>query len=109
DSAGVFSFPEAYAGQYIVRVTRPGYAERRIPVELQRGERREVAVVLVPSFKPAMARDSAALLDLGSRMAFGFRQERMSGMDLEKHGDVQLCQINEIVNVIGSDPTMIVN
>jgi hypothetical protein len=46
DSMGRFAFPDADNGVYMVRVTFPGYSERRFSVELKRGEGRELGVLL---------------------------------------------------------------
>jgi hypothetical protein len=55
DSLGRFAFPNADRGAYLVRVTFPGYYERRMTLELTRGEGRELAVVLSPGSRAGAA------------------------------------------------------
>ena len=75
DSAGRFAVPEATGGTYMVRVSKPGYAERHLVLDLPKGAGRELSFRLANAgrtrFAPGMAN---AYWDLDRRLAFEFRQ-----------------------------------
>jgi hypothetical protein len=110
DSAGAFAFPRADRGAYLVRVTFPGYKERRLTLELERGQGRELAVRLVPGFETAFHGDESALKDLRLRLSMGFKRERFTAADLALHvarqGKGGLCSVP--MNA-GGDPVIVVN
>jgi hypothetical protein len=106
DSSGRFSFPTADRGVYLVRITYPGYGERRISVELKRGEGRELTTVLTPSSVLPFRGDEWALKDLRLRLAMGMRRERMTADELKRFGSTPVC---EIPLEGGGAPVIIVN
>jgi hypothetical protein len=93
DSLGRFAFPAADRGVYMVRFTFPGYRERRLTVELKRGEGRELAIQLMPSLDPPFRGDEWALKDLRLRLAMGLRRERFTAAQLERYGSGSLCTV----------------
>jgi hypothetical protein len=101
DSMGRFAFPEADHGLYMVRVTYPGYSERRFSVELKRGEGRELGVLLTRATEIRSAVEEGALDDLGHRLAGSLARERMTTKDLERHGSGGLCDIAQIRSEVG--------
>jgi len=101
DSMGRFAFPEADHGVYMVRVTYPGYSERRFAVELKRGEGRELGVLLTRAAQPRSAIEEGALQDLGSRLTAGLSRERMTTKDLARHSSGGLCDIPQIQSEAG--------
>lgn len=106
DSLGRFSFPKAENGTYLVRITYPGYRERRLTVQLKRGEGRELAVRLTPGFESTVPGMEGAFQDLRLRLAMGLRRERMAGPEIARFGSTQLCHVP--MNAGGS-PVIIVN
>ena len=101
DSMGRFAFPAANHGVYMVRVTYPGYSERRFTVELTRGQGRELGVMLTPARQPPSRIEAAAVEDLGHRLATGLARERMTTKDLRRHGTGGLCDIPQIRSEVG--------
>jgi len=101
DSAGRFSFPNLPGGKYMVRVTFPGYAERRFLVELKRDEGKELAVLLVPYRGVSSRADDIALAELGKRLATGLERERMAVPQLERYSSMPLCDVPRIRAEIG--------
>jgi hypothetical protein len=101
DSAGHFAFPDLRAGQYMVRVTFPGYAERRFLVELKKGEGKELAVLLVPYRQVPSRADDIALDELGKRLATGLERERMSVAQMQRYESMPLCDVPRIRAEIG--------
>jgi hypothetical protein len=91
DSLGRFAFPAADRGVYMVRVTYPGYRERRFTVELERGEGRELAVQLMPSSEIPSRGDEWVLKDLRLRLAMGMSWERRTAASLQGVGSLPLC------------------
>jgi hypothetical protein len=106
DSLGRFAFPAADRGVYMVRVTFPGYRERRLTVELKRGEGREIAVQLMPSLETPFRGDEWALKDLRLRLAMGLRHERLTAAQLQRYGSGELCNVGMQT---GPVPFIIVN
>jgi hypothetical protein len=101
DSMGRFALPAADHGIYMVRVTYPGYSERRFTVELQRGEGRELGVMLTRAAQLPSAIEEGALEDLGHRLTAGLSRERMTAKELVRHGSGGLCDIPRIKAEVG--------
>jgi Carboxypeptidase regulatory-like domain len=108
DSMGRFTFPNVDRGEYLVRVTLPGYTERRIAVELKRGEGRELAVLLAPSSANAPPGEALALQELGQRLSYGLRRERLAATDLAR-GIAYVCDLPQIKSEVDPEITLIVN
>lgn len=106
DSTGRFAFPEASGGQYMVRVTFPGYAERRFMIELRRGEGRELGVLLAPFPGASSLADEVALADLGKRLATGLARERLTPAQLERYGSLPLCDLPRLKSELGSNKSV---
>jgi carboxypeptidase family protein len=102
DSMGRFAFPGLRDGQYMVRVTFPGYTERRFLVELKHGEGSELAVLLAPYNGHAPA-DDGALADLGKRLAVGLERERLTATELVRYSALPLCDLPRIRAEIGRE------
>jgi hypothetical protein len=112
DSLGGFAFPAADRGVYLLRITHPGYAERRFSLELSPGEGRQVVAVLTPSRRPASRADDLAFESLHKRLAFGRRRERMAPSELERYGAQGLCDIPRVAAELGrseASTTVILN
>jgi len=112
DSLGGFAFPAADRGVYLLRITHPGHAERRLTVELRPGEGRQVIVVLTPSRTVASRADDQAFEALHSRLAFGLHRERMVPSELERYGGQGLCDLPKVAAEVGrsgSTTTLILN
>jgi hypothetical protein len=109
DSMGRFAFPYAEKGVYMVRITYPGYTERRFTVELRPGEGRELGVLLTRSSDPISHIEEAALQDLGHRLATGLSRERMTAKELARHGTGALCDIPKIRAEVGRSPDALTN
>jgi hypothetical protein len=101
DSAGRFSFPKADRGQYLVRVTLAGYAERRFLVELKKGEGRELAMRLSPSSERISRSAEEAVKALGLRLAVNLARERMGGLELARYESTGICDVNRITSQLG--------
>ncbi|MGQ0702309.1 MAG: carboxypeptidase-like regulatory domain-containing protein [Gemmatimonadales bacterium] len=104
DSAGRFAFPAADQGLYLVRVTLAGYAERRLFVELRKGEGKELAVRIVPSMRSLTRADEVAAIDLGRRLAVNLPRERLAANDLKRYGSLGMCDVNRITEQVGRGP-----
>jgi len=109
DSMGRFAFPAADRGAYMVRVTFSGYTERRILVELKKGEGRELAVMLTPSSRQSAAAEESAIQELGLRFAMGLARERLSGQELSRYESGGLCDIPRLRSEVGKQTTLILN
>lgn len=101
DAKGAFRFPRASGGQYMIRFTIPGYAERRMLIELESGEGRELAVRLVHSTSVPFRGDEWALKDLSLRLSIGLERERLSATELVRYTSVSLCDVPRIFEQIG--------
>lgn len=101
DSMGRFAFPEADHGLYMVRVTYPGYTERRFTVELKKGEGRELAVMMTRASEIHSPVEEGALEDLGHRLTAGLSRDRMTAQDLQRTGTAGLCDIGRIRSEVG--------
>jgi hypothetical protein len=101
DSAGRFAVPTAGGGTYVVRVTFPGYAERRILVELEKRGGRELGIHLAPSRRVASRADDHALQDLRIRLGVGLERERLTETQLTRYASVALCDVPQIQEAIG--------
>jgi len=109
DSMGRFGFPEADRGPYMVRVTMPGYAERLFLVELERGEGRELSVMLTPG-RPAGNRAEWAMTALEETLVWGEPRLRLTRSELARYGTLSLCDLPRIAQLDGRrDLTVILN
>ena len=106
DSLGHFAFPVSLGGQYVVRVTFPGYTERRFMVELKNGAGRELGVLLAPYRERPSQADDIALEEVGKRLAAGLKRERLSSPELERYSAMPLCEVPRIRAEIGRDLTV---
>ncbi len=112
DSLGGFAFSAADRGVYLLRITHPGYGERRFSLELKPGEGRQVIAVLSPSRQLASRADDQAFEALHSRLAFGLHRDRMPQSELERYGTQGLCDIPQVAAEVGrsgSTTTVILN
>ncbi len=107
DSTGHFAFPDLPGGKYMVRVTFPGYAERRFLVELKKGEGKELAVLLVPYRELPSRADDIALDELGKRLATGLDRERLTVQQVERYKSQPLCDVPRIRAEIGRTDTIL--
>lgn len=101
DSLGRFAFPRATRGQYVVRVTRPGYVERRMMLEVAGG--REVTVHLLPGFSMHSREAERAAQDLSQRLTLNLNRERIGPSDLARHGEARLCDVPKARITISDD------
>lgn len=101
DSLGAFAFPAADRGAYLVRMTYPGFGERRFPVELNPGEGRQIVAVLSPSRVSATREDDQVFDDLRRRLAFGLRRNFLTPDELTRYGSQGLCEIPRIYAMVG--------
>jgi carboxypeptidase family protein len=101
DSLGAFAFSAADRGAYLVRMTYPGFGERRFPVELNPGEGRQIVAVLSPSTVSASREDDQVFEDLRRRLAFGLRRNFLTPDDLSRYGSQGLCEIPRIFAMVG--------
>lgn len=112
DSLGGFAFPTADRGPYVIRVTHPGYEERRFSVELQPGEGRQIVAVLAPSRGISSRADDRAFESLGKRLVFGLRRDRLMPSELDRYGSLGLCNVPQVLAHVGhsgSTTTVILN
>lgn len=108
DSLGRFRFPNASGGTYIVRVQKPGYAERRLQVELPNGRGVELAFRLSSELRPRFAPgEDDALWNLGRRLVFELKRSRMTTGDLARYGSTPLCEVPR-ARALGGDPTTVI-
>lgn len=101
DSSGRFAFQGLRQGSYLVWVTHPGYAERRISVMLARNEGRELAISLLPSTRVVSRGNIEAMEDLSKRLSFGLPNQRVTREDLQKRGENNLCDLPQVRPVVG--------
>lgn len=110
DSLGSFAFPKLSDGTYMLRVSKPGFTERRISVELRSGKGKEFTFLLAPEPHPRFAPgEGAALFDLGRRLALGFRRERMVATELERYGSLSVCDVPRVRSLIGTGQIGVLN
>ena len=110
DTSGRFAFPEIGKGVFVVRVTHPGYTERRFLVELSADEGRELAILLTPAPWEASAIDELAIEALGRRLSWGRARERVTGRELAAIGSGALCSLEARVRAdTGPQTTLILN
>lgn len=107
DSSGRFAFAILEQGAYLVRVTLPGYSERRITVALARNQGRELAISLLPSRVVASRLDVGALEDLGKRLTYGMRMDRVMREDLALRGPVNVCDLPQLRSTVGGPNNLI--
>lgn len=109
DSSGRFAFQGLRQGSYLVWVTHPGYAERRISVMLARNEGREMAIALLPSTRVVSRGNIGAMEDLTRRLSLGLPKERVTREDLQKRGENNLCDLPQLRPVVGTgNPTIVI-
>lgn len=101
DSLGRFAFPRATRGSYFVRVTQPGFIERRLMLEVDGGK--ELTVTLLPGFTMQSRAAERAAADLSQRLILNLNRERMGAADLAIHGDARLCDMPKARIVISDD------
>jgi len=109
DSLGRFAFADARNGIYLVRVTRSGFGERRIMVDLYPGDSREVTALLAPGLTGGSRFETAALEDLDRRLALGLRRSFLTRDELQRYGSMSLCDVPRVRTTAGDLPTVIVN
>jgi hypothetical protein len=112
DGQGGFAFPAADRGVYLMRVTFPGYAERRLSLELKPGEGRQVVAVLTPARDRVSRADDQAFEGLRQRLAFNLNRERMPPSELGRYGSQGLCELPRVAAEVGrgaSTTTVILN
>jgi hypothetical protein len=107
DSGGRFAFATLEQGAYLVRVTLPGFSERRITVALARNQGRELAISLLPSRVVASRLDVGALEDLGKRLTYGMRMDRVMREDLALRGPINVCDLPQLRSTVGGPNNMI--
>lgn len=112
DSLGRFSFPELKGGDYPVMVSLPGFTTRRFFVSIPHGKGKEVSVFLTrsPGFRESRL-VAQAYEDLGSRLAFTLRKDRLGEDDLARLSNISLCDIARLRNEVRGHPliSVIVN
>lgn len=104
DAAGEFDFPLA-VGANLLRITHPGYRERRFSITIPEGGGQEVLVHLAgDDGRGRVSGDGelAALRDLRSRLAWGNRRDVMTRDDLARFGDLSICDM-PILNTVARD------
>jgi hypothetical protein len=113
DSAGRFAFPAANRGVYLVRITRAGYRERLLTVELEPGKGQEFFVRLMQGRHQESRMTTVALQDLQRRLVWGLRREFLTAQDLRRYRRLGLCDIARVKAELGSrrnaTTTVIVN
>lgn len=110
DSLGRFAMPEARRGGYLIRVTRDGYVERRLTVEVQNGRGRDVTVQLAPGASRSVGnREATALFDLRQSLAVGTSRSRMMSADLARYQSISVCDVPRVKMVAGSFPRGVLN
>ncbi len=112
DSLGRFAFPNAGGGDYLVRITLPGYVERRFAVTLEKGAGREVTALLTPApprYRGTPRREEWALDGLRDRLVWMTSRHRLTREELVRYGSLPLCELAMIRGVTGDAPTVIVN
>ena len=104
DKGGRFAFENLRPGQYMLRVTRPGYIARMLSVELTKlGQ--EYSIFL-QEFRPgyfdwAQSREAAwALPDLATRLVTEPRRNRMTRAELARYGTTALCDIPRLRTIV---------
>lgn len=108
DSLGKFAFSSVPRGSYIVRVTYPNYTERRILVDLEDGDGRELAILLSPSAERVMMADEVAARDLGLRLGMSLKRERLTSHEMERLGAQSVCEMPQLKSEIGNSMTTVV-
>lgn len=110
DSAGRFAFPAADHGVYLVRVTLPGYTERRMIVEVGKGDGLELAVLMTPgALNRASRSEDAALQALDQRLAWNRRESMLTAPELRRYGTRSLCDVPRIRSIVGETATVLLN
>jgi len=97
DERGRFAFENLRPGQYMLRVSHYGYVERLISIDLGKPGR-EYSVFLSEyrpgSYDWASSNEApGALADLAARLGMEPRRNRMTREELERYGDMALCDI----------------
>ncbi len=108
DSSGRFAFPRATGGHYLVRVTHPGFLERRMMLDVEAGGL-ELTVVLLPGSAVESRLAEQATEDLGLRLVMNLNRERISPAGLTPYGGALLCDIPRIRNAATDHTVVIIN
>lgn len=98
DTAGRFSHPEA-RGNYLVRVSAPGYMDRRFSLTVPEGGGREVLATLDPAplgYQGASNRERMLLNELGRRLAWANPRHILTAATLREHGMKSICEVPEV-------------
>lgn len=112
DSLGRFAFPDAGGGAYLLRVTLPGYTERRRFLTLERDEGREVTVLLAPvapGSRAVAGAAAAALWDLDRRLAWSTNRDRWTRAELDRYGSLPVCELPVVRRLVGSEMVLLVD
>jgi hypothetical protein len=109
DSLGRFGFSDLPGGAYMVRVTMPGYVERRLVVDLPKGQGRELGFLLPAGRDRTTNLDRAALADLDRRLSFELRNSRMTRTEMARYGSMALCDVPRIRTMAGDPTTVLLN
>lgn len=110
DSAGRYAFDRARPGEYVVRVTYPGHAERHVTVTLPRGEGRDMSILLARGESETSPRYENALEDLGRRLGFGVKRNRVFSHDFAGMTAMGVCNLPQAHDTdMGKVTTVILN
>lgn len=96
DTLGRFEMPRANNGVYLVRVTHPGYVERRLTVAVEAGRGRELSIEMASGMTAPSRADAAALYDLRMRINRNIRRNLLAEQDLRVYGTLAVCQIPRV-------------
>lgn len=110
DSLGRFAFASAHGGAYLVQVSHPDFPSRTLTLEVPKNEGRELGFHLTPGARVGVvAGEAAALWELGRRLSLSFRETRMMPAELQRFGDMRLCDVPKIQARAGTPTTVILN
>lgn len=104
DSGGGFAFPLA-AGPNLLRITHPGFLERRFSITIPDEGGQEVLVHLAADRGFARTPGNGelnALRDLRSRLAWGNRRDVMTREEMARFGTISVCD-TPILNSVTRD------
>jgi len=102
DANGQFAFPSVREGHYMVRITHLGHAERRVFVEIRKGEGVELSIQLQPSRAVPSLADEVAINDLSRRIVANLRADRFNANQLIRYGSLGLCDVKGVVARLGA-------
>ncbi|MEP6765344.1 MAG: carboxypeptidase-like regulatory domain-containing protein [Gemmatimonadaceae bacterium] len=101
DSLGKYSIKDVKPGQYSLRVTAPGFVDRLVLVELQRGKALESSHLL-DVMTGRHINNGIALHDMETRLEFkGFNSAIVSGDELRRHGETFTNALQQSREVAG--------